>query len=98
MPYVYFVQMSILKYSLVVRVLALSSEGLSLSISNVHKISFYSQMFPITIIKNLLTTYITIALERVLIPDLILCECLICIGTGALLSHPLEPVLVPPWL
>ena len=90
--------MLILKYSLVVRVLALSSEGLSLSISNAHKISFYSQMFPITIIKNLLTTYITITLERVLMPYFILCKCLICVGTGALLSHPLEPVLVPPGL
>jgi hypothetical protein len=93
-PYVYFVQMSILKYSHEVRVLVLSLEGLSLSISNDHKISFYSRKFPIYLLK-IIISYIIIAFEWILIPDFILCKCLIRIRTGAFLTHPLEPILVP---
>jgi hypothetical protein len=54
-------------------------------------------MFPINLFKNTIS-YIIIAFEWILIPHFILCKCLICIRTGAFLTHPLEPVLVPPWL
>jgi hypothetical protein len=54
-------------------------------------------MFPLNLFKNTIS-YIIIAFEWILIPHFILCKCLIRIRTGTFLSHPLEPILVPPWL